>query len=153
LANPAIIKALDASMSPRDSANPHLHYIDTLANLEELYLNNRNLDTLPFAIDSLEKLKILDLSGNPLKYFPEGFENLDSLEELNLSHMNLTEIPEFVYSMGNLKRLDLTGNSIKVIPKKIKRLENLETLRIGNMNVENVQRLPTWLRKTKIELN
>lgn len=83
--------------------------IDSLINLQYLYVINENLTTLPKGIGALKNLQQLYLSGNQLK-----------------------AIPDTLYTLPHLKRLDLRGNQLSHIPQEIGKLKSLEFLYLND---------------------
>ncbi len=83
--------------------------IDSLINLQYLYVINENLTELPKGIGALKSLQQVYLSGNKLK-----------------------AIPDTLYTLPHLKRLDLRGNQLTVIPQAIAQLKALEFLYLND---------------------
>ncbi len=103
------ISVLSISTAPDDDDNGkriatlHLTEIDTLSPaiggltlLQELYINNSNLTSIPSRIGELQELKTLDLSGNKISTLPEEIIDLESVDSLNLTGNPLENIPEEV---------------------------------------------------------
>jgi Leucine-rich repeat (LRR) protein len=88
-------------------------WIPQLKNLERLVMIRCKLDTLQVVMRACPKLKVLDLSGNNLKYFPKELYHIKTLEYLAVRDNILTEIPENIIFLNRLQTLDLRGNPIK----------------------------------------
>ena len=116
----------------------------------------------------MKKLKVLDLSSNPLTFIPPEIGKLRLLESLflgkytgfdfhpleNLRHkrigfMNgrylskLKRIPIELNSLSNLKRLDLSGMEISQIPLEINRLTGLVSLSLADNKITSVEE---WIK-------
>jgi len=98
-----------------DLSNQHIvtvpETIFNQTNLEELNLSQNQLfGSLPAEIRHLQKLKVLNMSGNSMTGLPAEIGQLQSLEFLDLSNNQLTGLP---YELGNLKKLktlNISGN-------------------------------------------
>jgi Leucine-rich repeat (LRR) protein len=121
-----------------ESANT---FLGNFSRLETLQITGSTLDTLPAAIgqmsnlskldlssnrlalneqtaaelSTLGKLKILDLSGNPLGKTPD-FAGMSELETLNLSNAQLDQWPTGLRNQAQLRQLDLRHNQLTEVP-------------------------------------
>lgn len=85
--------------------------IFTRNDITSLDLSDNNLEgALPAEIRVLQKLKMLDLSGNNFTGVPAEIGQLKDLEILDLSHNQITGLPLELGDLQNLQLLDLTGN-------------------------------------------
>ena len=75
-----------------------------------------------------DQIKILDLSGQRLKYIPPEVFGLTHLETLNLSSNQLMALPESISQFPNLSVLNLSGNHLEALPESFGQLTNLSTL-------------------------
>lgn len=108
------------------------------------------LSSLPDSLQSLKKLRILDLSSNGLMGFaetgtdpglnllPEWFGNLKLLEELNLSWNKLSTLPETFGNIESLRILHLYKNRLHSLPESFGKLRNLRELYLSQNNLENL---------------
>ncbi|XP_066967259.1 chaoptin-like [Macrobrachium rosenbergii] len=109
------------------------------SSIQRLNLGGNLLTQLPNAIfmDKMEKLKVLNVTGNPLHRItgPEVNKNmiLDSLERLEAAQTNLTVITSLEFShLPNLRSLNLEGGAIsKVSPGAFRSLSHLSQLNLG----------------------
>lgn len=95
---------------------------DLAAHLQEIYLYQNKLSSLPIELGYLVHLEMLALNENSLTALPDTFDNLKSLKVLDLRHNKLTEIPSVVYKMSTLKTLYLRYNRIKSVTDEIANL-------------------------------
>ena len=102
-------------------------------NLEHIYTN------LNEALQSPEKVYVLNLSKKKLKTFPIEILKMKNLQELNLSKNKLDSIPEQIGTLMNLQTLNLSGNKLTYLPDSIGELKNLKKL-VGSRN--SLQSLP-----------
>jgi Leucine-rich repeat (LRR) protein len=126
------------SITWTESANT---FLGNFSHLETLQINGSTLDTLPAAIGQMSnlskldlssnrlalneqtaaelstrgKLKILDLSGNPLGKTPD-FAGMSELETLNLSNAQLDQWPTGLRNQAQLRQLDLRHNQLTEVP-------------------------------------
>ncbi|XP_078059880.1 uncharacterized protein LOC144485653 [Mustelus asterias] len=86
--------------------------ISTLTQLQQLYLQDNNLQLLPFGFCQLHGLEILDLKENALIYLPDDINCLVNLKHLYLSHNHLAFIPQSLRQCTNLCVLDISINCL-----------------------------------------
>lgn len=86
--------------------------VENLVHLEKLELYDNYLQGITH-IQSLNKLKILDLSFNSIRFIPELASSCPLLEELYVAQNKLKKI-EGLEGLVHLKTLDLGANRIRV---------------------------------------
>lgn len=87
-------------------------YVFGMTGLQELDLSDNQLTgALPAEIRHLQKLRLLDASGNQMTGVPAEIGQLANLEELDLSDNQLTGLPLELGNLANLRVLDLRGNN------------------------------------------
>ncbi|OAE28954.1 hypothetical protein AXG93_2960s1330 [Marchantia polymorpha subsp. ruderalis] len=131
----------------------------SLPRLRQLVLARNPLRNIPSgAFGSVEKLKILDLSGISGQLPPApAFSLMPLLEELRLSRLRLREIPSDIPEMLGLRILDLSENSLTTVPETLSQLTKLEELDLANNNITTLSPklglLEPTMRSLKLEGN
>jgi hypothetical protein len=91
--------------------------LDNLVSLQEFYLDNNQLVSLPHGIGNLQKLTVLSVKKNKLIMLPPSLPLLFNLQQLFISDNNIREVPMVVGSLKSLKKLDASNNPfLKNIP-------------------------------------
>lgn len=126
---------------------------------KRLDLSYKNLNTVPEGFNSLEDLKMLNLSGNTainIEAVLQSLPNPEKLEVLILDSLNLSTAPKSLSSFKSLKQLslcynpkldleetftqlgeipleflNLKGNKIKQLPAAIKNIKTLKDLNLS----------------------
>lgn len=137
-----------------------------------LYLHNCGLTTVPEVVFRCPKLRILEISANPLRELPAELEELTGLEELILnnnqlealpptlgrlqglqqlilSHNPLEAIPSFLPELSGLRRLDLAGLGLSTLPAGIDRLVDLEWLDVSDNRLARLPESVGGLRRLR----
>lgn len=91
------------------------HLIDHCDTLEEIYLKENFLPTLPQWFFELVHLKFIQLSGNLLQIIPGEIGNLINLEHLDLSKNHLTELPLQLTRLNKLQYLNVSENELTTL--------------------------------------
>jgi internalin A len=110
-----------------------------LPNLENLNLKGTHTIRLDFLSGTkLKKLRILDLSNNPIRAFDRfgPLPSLTNLEELRASRCDIHEIG-FLATLKKLKILDLANNMIEELTPLF-RLTRLEQLNLSKNRLNNL---------------
>ncbi|XVF78196.1 hypothetical protein PTKIN_Ptkin14bG0110700 [Pterospermum kingtungense] len=92
-------------------------------NLTTLLLSNCNIESIPEGFfEQMHRLKLLDLSYNNFKSFPNSISNLETLTTLLLGWCeHLEKVPSFS-KIEALKKLDLAWTRIKDVPDGMEKL-------------------------------
>ena len=128
--------------------------------LEVLDLSNNLLSELPDSFVQLKNLKVLFLSFNQFKVFPDvlgecinldmvGFKSnqIESISEtalpinlrwLILTDNRLTQLPQSFGQLSQLKKLALAGNKLSAIPESFTQCKQLELIRLSANELTSV---------------
>ncbi|CAD0202203.1 unnamed protein product [Chrysodeixis includens] len=94
-----------------------------MPNLCELYLSNNQLGVKDdvdwrwlLSAQISQKLKLLDISGNQLKYLPKPIWKLQKLVTLKLDNNLLDRLPTTLGRMSSLRHLTMTQNRLTSLP-------------------------------------
>ncbi|PPD88127.1 hypothetical protein GOBAR_DD14951 [Gossypium barbadense] len=137
--------------------------VHKLKSLKTFYLHDcSRLEIFPEILDTMERLRFLDLSGTALKELSSSMENLIGLVELRLNNCeNLACLPDNFYKLKSLKFLSLYGcsnlvtwpdnlfsaiggASLTEMQRDLHGLSSLENLDLSGSNLEN---LPTSIKQ------
>ena len=100
---------------------------------------------IPPEIFKLDRLEVLNLSGNALLEIPQELGNLKSLKRLDLSHNTILRLPASISNLIQLKELNLASNQQGLGLKEreanswlnnIGTLQNLEKLNLADCQLE-----------------
>ncbi|MFZ2286213.1 MAG: leucine-rich repeat domain-containing protein [Bacteroidales bacterium] len=113
--------------------------------LEELYLNNNKIKTLPLQISNLKKLRKLSLSNNNLKSVPPSLSLLTKLEFLNISSNLIEDFPTEILKLGQLRQLRVSNINFKSFPSLAiyNELHNLSTLYCYSTHIQEIKTTET----------
>ncbi|KAH1083884.1 hypothetical protein J1N35_023645 [Gossypium stocksii] len=136
---------------------PHSFY--KLKYLDFISLQNcSRLETFPEILETMEKLRVLDLSGTALKELPYSIDNLIGLKYLSLiSCENLVCLPHNLYKLKSLLHFSTCGDSNLAVenmftaiggqPEKQKHLHGLSLLWRLDLSESNLENLPTTIKQ------
>lgn len=103
--------------SYRDFREFPTELIEHCDTLEEIYLKENFIPTLPQWLFQFEHLKFMQLSGNLLHQIPNEIGDLRNLEHLDVSKNHLTELPAPICQLNKLQFLNVSDNAITALPK------------------------------------
>lgn len=112
----------------------------SLSRLTCLKLDNNPLRKIPSdGFQAVEKLQILDLSGNR-GCLPDDavFTCMPDLQELYLRRMLLSVVPSDIMKLKHLRVLDFSQNALCSIPEGIKDLNSLIELDLSDNNISSL---------------
>lgn len=99
--------------------------------VEEIYLKENFIESLPLWLFQMTNLKFIHLTGNLIDEIPADIQCLVNLEFLDVSKNRLKEIPPTIGALSKLKCLNVSENEISSIPRQIGFLRNLEALDVS----------------------
>ena len=103
--------------------------------VEELWLWDNQLTSIPAEIGQLNNLKVLSLDRNRLTSIPPEIGQLKNLEALDLYYNDLTSIPAEIGQLKNLKDLSLGWNQLTSFPAAVLQLSALEDLNLERTQI------------------
>jgi len=109
-----------------------------LSKLEKLYLRNRKLKNIPGELFKLSNLEILYIDQNEIETIPPSISNLTKLRELYLFNNKIKILPDEMFKLPNLEIIDLSSNEIEAIPPSISSSTKLKELYIGNNKIKSI---------------
>jgi len=102
-----------------------------MPHLRELAFSNGER-LLGLDLEGVEQLRMLDISGNPIKRLPMWIWELKNLEELQLNNMNLAHFPPALLALTQLKSLSMRGTNFTNFPPKFAKLNQLQILDLSD---------------------
>ncbi len=110
---------------------------DSLENITELNICDKNINEIPPQIGNLKKLVVVLADCNNIKELPLELFKLKSLAMLSLSNNNISEIPHEIEKI-NIFYLDISNNPIKTLPEIIYKKKRISNLLLHNTNIQNI---------------
>ena len=108
---------------------------DSLENITELNICDKNINEIPPQIGNLKKLVVVLANCNNIKELPLELFKLKSLSMLSLSNNNISEIPHEIEKV-NIFYLDISNNPIKTLPEIIYKKKRISNLLLHNTNIQ-----------------
>ncbi|MEJ2280116.1 MAG: leucine-rich repeat domain-containing protein [Candidatus Lokiarchaeota archaeon] len=124
------IQVINGSLDLRNNGIKDVNDIEGINNLksiQELYLDNNQLITLPNWIENFTSLLKLNLKGNEIKIFPKCIVDLESLQVLQMDNNQLESLPESIGNLSTLQILSLSNNKLNSLPEAIGRRNQFTT--------------------------
>uniref|UniRef100_A0A8C4QJS0 Leucine rich repeat containing 2 n=1 Tax=Eptatretus burgeri TaxID=7764 RepID=A0A8C4QJS0_EPTBU len=107
--------------------------------LDEVYIRQTAVSTLPTFIGLFQRLSILDLSRNRITSLPPHIGQLVELKQLDLSFNCLSSLPSELGQLKNLERMDLSSNnSLSTLPYQLGKLRMLEFLDLSSNRFQSI---------------
>ena len=110
---------------------------DSLENITQLDICDKNINEIPPQIGNLKKLVVVLANCNNIKELPLELFKLKSLSMLSLSNNNISEIPHEIEKV-NIFYLDISNNPIKTLPEIIYKKKRISNLLLHNTNIQNI---------------
>lgn len=101
-------------------------------NLRNLFLNGNRLTTLPESLSNAAKLRVLDISDNPISSIPATALDLPELREFYANNMGLLELPAIVAQSRFLEIIEIISNELAALPEGLRELAFLRILKMGD---------------------
>lgn len=111
---------------------------DTRLERGELFLDRRNLISVPQEIFNHTQITCLFLEWNKLETVPAELGLLTALHVLYLSDNRLTYLPSSISNLTNLRTLRLDGNLLTAFPRAIASLTALEILSLRHNKLRRI---------------
>lgn len=108
---------------------------DSLENIIQLDICNKNINEIPPQIENLTKLVVVSASYNNIKELPTELFKLKSLSMLDLADNNISVIP-YEIEQVNIFYLDISNNPIEELPPILYKKKRISALYLHNTNIE-----------------
>lgn len=105
--------------SYRDFREFPLDLLEHSENVEEIYLKENFIPSIPEWLFEFTNLRFIHLGGNLLDTIPDGICLLANLEFLDVSKNQIRELPRTFTLMTKLSRFNCSDNKIREISKGI----------------------------------
>jgi hypothetical protein len=120
-----------------DSLNLSTVPVDSVAlvrggRIVEVNLRGRNMTRVPFGMERLAFLEVLDLSNNSLSFLPGSLGMMHALKKLTLNNNQLTGLFQNIGDLRQLQSLDVSDNMLTALPDSIVFLSALQFLDLNN---------------------
>lgn len=128
------------------SETPNHNSINKLYNLQTLVLCEcRHVQDFLKNIESLKKLRHLNITLTDIKELPDSVTSLCNLQRLDLQKCNsFTSFPNSINGLEYLRFLDLSFTPIEELPDSITSLHHLQTLDINSC--QKLKALPKYVK-------
>lgn len=98
----------------REFPSDLIEYEDSL---EELYLKENFIPTMPKWLFQFIHLRFIQMSGNIIESINDAISELENLEYLDFSKNRLTDLPETIIQLNKLQYLNVNDNKISSLNK------------------------------------
>jgi Leucine-rich repeat (LRR) protein len=119
-----------------------------LNKLEVVNLSGNLLTQFPYQLLEIISLREIYLGSNKIGVLPRNFEQLQKLEILYLGGNQIKVVPEELCKLKRLTSLNLSNNQINILPKNIVKLKNIKNLALHS---NQLQTLPVELVKLNLQ--
>jgi len=110
--------------------------------LEQLYLVDNGISSLPPALGDLAALQYLNLDRNQLTALPAEMGKLGELRWLRLNENKLAELPADLAKLVKLQRIYLRQNNFELVPECLKGLPLMEDISLSGNRIKEI---PAWM--------
>ncbi|EAY31514.1 leucine-rich repeat domain-containing protein [Microscilla marina] len=118
--------------------------LETPEKVKILDLTSQRIQKIPVEIFQFQNLEKLVLTNCRLKALPKGIAQLKKLQTLILAFNEITSLPKELGQLTQLQKLDLYQNKLTRLPSYISALKNLRDLNVGK---NQLNEFPTVLKK------
>lgn len=132
---------LDLSGNPLSEAGLELALPGVPKGLVVLRARGCGLVRVPGTISVLSRLRVLDVSGNAIRWLPAELAGMAGLEEVYMEGCGLEVVPPEVCALPALTTLSLAGNEIREVPQQLVRPASAR-LRVLNLGGNRLVGLP-----------
>lgn len=108
---------------------------NSLQDIVELDISNKNINEIPSQIEKFSKLTLLIADCNNIENLPSELFKLKSLSMLSLSNNQISVLPNKIEDI-NIFYLDISNNPIKTLPEIIYKKKRISNLFLHNTNIE-----------------
>lgn len=112
--------------------------------IEEIYLKENFIESLPMWLFDMTNLKFINIQGNQIHEIPIQIGCLLNLEFLDFSKNHIKVIPLSIFKLTRLKCLNLSENEIEYLPPCVGELKQLEVI---DLSRNQLNRVPVELAK------
>jgi len=121
-------------------------------NLEQLFLMENKISTIPDGIEKARKLRRFILNKNRIAYLPKSFFQLENLSVIELAHNKFKLLNNDFRKLRSLKRLSLSYNEIEKIESEML-FENLEQLFLRGNKINKNDRTLIMSKNDKFKVS
>jgi hypothetical protein len=108
---------------------------NSLQDIVELDISNKNINEIPSQIEKFSKLTLLIADCNNIENLPSELFKLKSLSMLSLSNNQISVLPNKIEDI-NIFYLDISNNPIKTLPEIIYKKKRISNLFLHNTSIE-----------------
>ncbi|WP_018626094.1 leucine-rich repeat domain-containing protein [Niabella aurantiaca] len=103
--------------------------------LEELWIVQSGVQSIPYWLPGLKNLKELNLRGNRITGLPVFLNEVRTLTAIDLANNFIDSIPSGMLELPSLKRLDISWNPVRHIPDALPRSKSLQYFSVSNTKI------------------
>lgn len=119
-------KIISINLSRNPGFNMLAHTLEVYPKLTELKMANNRLNQIP---GLCKTLRILDLSSNTLKQFPEQLSTLGTLVDLDISFNSIPNLPDIFSGFLALETFTIRNNKLRgTLPQSLGTLKSLKAI-------------------------
>ena len=108
--------------------------------ITEIYLDCKNLETLPQSFGVCMHLQIFSAKSNNFQTLPTILSSCTNLTHIFMASNHISQIPKWILKLEHIKALDLQYNQLNHLPAELTQLNCLHSL---NLQSNNILELPS----------